>query len=352
MNRLSQQYTAQRRKSFLLIFVLACAVPVLFLLDLFLGSVPIPFSEVVSVLTGGTSEKEAWNYIILDTRLPQSLTAVSAGAALACGGLLLQTFFRNPLAGPDVMGISSGAMLGVAIVFMGGDLLGMHFSGTLSGFLQVFSAMTGAIVVLVLVVFLSGVSRDGVTVIIGGLMIAYLAGALVNLLQHAAAREGLQQFVFWGFGSFSGMDLYSSLRFSALIIVVLIPSFFLTRSLNAWVLGPVYAQSVGVPLKKFRLGIIVSSGMLTAIVTAYCGPIAFIGIAVPHLVRWVIRTEDHSLLLPAVVLLGAALSLFCSLITRLPVFETPLPLNAITSLVGAPVVLIVILKQRHKGSFV
>lgn len=350
MSELLSQFVSRRKNDRRTILILSLFIPLLFILDLLLGSVSIPASEVFTILFGGEAEKQTWRLIVLDTRLPQSLTAVFAGAGLAVGGLLLQTFFRNPLAGPDVLGVSSGSMLGVALVFMGFGIFDFSFTGISGNFLLILASFAGAFFVLLLILLFSKVSREPVTVIIAGLMIAYLINALISLLQHAAAREGLQQYVFWGFGNFSGLDLQQSLLFSVLMLVFMLPVYFLVKPLNAWRLGEWYAKSVGINASSFRWNLIVLSGLITATVTAFCGPVAFIGIAVPHLVRLLMKSEDHFLLFPAVALSGALLSLLCSVLTRLPFFEEPLPLNAVTSLIGAPVVIWVILRgNRQKG---
>lgn len=350
MSALAGHYSLQRRRDRNRILLMLLILPLLFLADLMLGTVSVPVSDVLQLLLGGEAQKPSWEFIILDTRLPQSITAVFAGAGLAVGGLLLQTYFRNPLAGPDVLGVSSGAMLGVAVVFMGLDSFGFALSGMGGNIMLILSAFCGAILVLMIVLSFSRISRDPVTVIIAGLMIAYLVGAMVNLLQNTAAREGLQQFVFWGFGTFSGLDLPQSMFFSITVVVVLSLSVFLIKSLNGWVLGESYARTMGVNVSRFRWRLIVISGLLTALITAFCGPIAFIGIAVPHLVRRIIKSEDHGILLPSVALFGSLLSLLCSILTRLPFFESPVPLNAVTSIIGAPVVIWVIIRNnKSKG---
>ncbi len=350
MNDLYAAYRQRRKKDRLWLLGLCVLLPFFFLLDVSLGPVSIPLADTFRMLTGQMPAQASWVYIIYDTRLPQSLTALAAGAGLAVAGLMLQTFFRNPLAGPSVLGISSGAMLGVAFVVMGSGWFGYAFSGAAAQTVQWLAAFAGSIGVLMLILLFSRISRDSVTVLIAGLMIGYLAGALVSLLQQVASREHLQQFVFWGFGSFSGLTLRQSLLFLCAIVVMLWPVRLLAKSLNAFLLGDLYARSMGVRLSRFRWQVILITGMLAGTVTAFCGPVAFIGLAVPHLVRRVIRTEDHALLLPSVAVAGALLCLLCSLVSRAPFWEQSLPLNAVTSLIGAPVVIWVILRQqRWKG---
>jgi iron complex transport system permease protein len=347
MNVGTPEYLKKRKRDWYILLMLFLLVPVFFLLDLFLGSVSIPADEVLNVLLGGEASKKSWTFILLDSRLPQSITALSAGAGLAMGGLMLQSWFRNPLAGPDVLGISSGAMFGVALVVMGSQLFGWEFDA-LNGYVwTLLSAGIGACAVLLLIVFISRISPQPVTVIIAGLMIAYLIGALTNMLQHLSTRESLQQYVFWGFGSFSNLTLKQSLVFLLMTIGFAFSGLFFVKGLNSWILGESYARSMGMETGKFRWKIILFSGLITATVTAFCGPIAFIGIAVPHLTRAWMKSENHALLLPGVMVTGMLLALICSLLTRLPIFEQALPLNAVTSIIGAPVVIWVILRQRH-----
>ncbi|MBX7093120.1 MAG: iron ABC transporter permease [Flavobacteriales bacterium] len=350
MSGIKSTYLQQQKKYKRIILILYVLVPLFFLADLLIGSVTIPLSEVFSVLTGGESSRRAWDFIILETRLPQSITAVFAGAGLAVGGLLLQTYFRNPLAGPDVLGISSGSILGVAIVLMGADWMNIEFSFLSGNALLISSSFIGALLVMLIISLFAKTARNPVTVIIAGMMLAYLIGALVNLIQHMAAKEGLQQFVFWGMGSFSGTDLKQSFLFAGGIILTLVPVFLIAGKMNVWTLGETYARSMGVSPSGIRRSTIFTTGLLTAIVTAFCGPIAFIGIAVPHLVKRLISSGDHRILIPAVIAGGALLSLICSMLSRLPIFEQALPLNAVTSIIGAPVVILVILgKFKYKG---
>jgi iron complex transport system permease protein len=339
-------YLQNKRKDQFRILLLLCAVPVMFLLDLSLGTVPVPLEDTWRVLTGNNASKESWHYIILETRLPQAITALIAGAGLACGGLLLQTFFRNPLAGPSVLGISSGAMLGVAVLMLGSGFFGFSLQG-LSGNVSItIAAFAGAMLVLLLIMLFSRVSRDPVTVLIAGLMVGYLIGALVNILQQISTSDQLQKFVYWGFGSFSGHSLTETYFFSAVIVLSIISLWILVRPLNAWILGEQYARSMGIKIDSFRWQIILITGLLAGTVTAFCGPVAFVGLAVPHLVRRLIRSEDHAVLIPSVAIAGALLCSFCSVIARLPFSEQALPLNAVTSLIGAPVVIWVILRRR------
>lgn len=349
MTTLQEQYQRKKKRAFIYLLLLLLCLPFLLLLDVATGSVQIPFSETVKVLFGGMAEKQSWHLIIADTRFPQAITAIAAGAGLSVCGLLLQTYFRNPLAGPSVLGISSGAAFGVAVVTMGGTLLGMEFTGVIAHSAIILSAVTGAVFVLILILVFSRYSNNTTTVLIAGLMIAYLVGAMTQLLEQFAAKDELQRFVYWGFGSFAGHSLYDSYLFTGMVLLLLIPVLWLVKPLNTWSLGENYAVSLGISVKKVRWQIILVSGLLTGVVTAYCGPVAFIGLAVPHLVRRLIRINDHFVLIPAVALAGAILASVCSTITKLPVFNGPLPLNAVTSLFGAPVVIWILLRNNRKG---
>lgn len=318
----------------------------LFLADILSGSVSIPFNSVINTLLGENTE-DSWKSILLDYRIPKACTAAIAGAGLAVCGLQLQTLFRNPLAGPDVLGISSGASLGVALSIMvsGAEVLSMGGFNTQFG--AVFSAGMGAMASLLLIMLISFRIRDHITILIIGLMIAQLSGAVQGLLQYFSRASEIQGFVLWGMGSFanvSGNGL--GILFAAVISGMLI-SIFASKYLNVILLGEKYAQSMGLNLRTLRILIILSTAIITGTITAYCGPIAFIGIAVPHITKGLLKITDHLLLIPAVALCGAVLSLFCDVLAHLPFFQTALPVNIITSIIGAPIVIWVIMKQRN-----
>jgi iron complex transport system permease protein len=322
----------------------------LFLLNIIFGSVNIPLQEVISILMGSGSENESWRLIVLKSRLPQTVTAILAGAGLAVGGLQMQTLFRNPLAGPSILGISSGAGLGVALVLLlvgnfGGIALShLGWAGHLS---VAMAAFIGASLILMLVLFLSRHLKDNAMLLIVGIMVGYAASALVGILKFYSMKEDVHAYVIWGLGSFSTVSWSQMWVLFPIVALGLLASFFLVKPLNVMLLGDQYAGNLGINISVSRLLIILCTGLLTATITAFCGPIAFIGLAVPHLTKGLFRTSDHKILLPAVVLSGMAVALFSNLIARLPGFDGALPINAVTSIIGAPVVISVILKRRN-----
>lgn len=286
-------------------------------------------------------------YIVMENRLPQALTAMLCGASLAVCGLMLQTAFRNPLAGPDVFGISSGAGLGVAIVmlFLGGSVSTTLF--TISGFLAILtSAFIGAIVVTMIILFLSTMVRNSVLLLIVGLMVGYVSSSAVALLNFFASEEGVKSYMVWGMGNFGGVSMDHMLLFALLCLVGIIASIFLIKPLNIMLLGTQYAESLGINIRQIRNLLLVTVGLLTAVTTAFCGPISFIGLAIPHISRLLFRTDNHQILLPGTVLTGAVIALFCNLVCYLPGELGIIPLNAVTPLIGAPVIIYVIIKRR------
>jgi iron complex transport system permease protein len=322
----------------------------LFLLNLFVGSVTIPFGDIVKVLLKENTDNTL-NVIIFDYRLPQALTALLAGAALAVAGLLMQTLFRNPLADPSMLGISSGASLGVGLVILlTGAISGAAISsfGWWSTVGVSLAAFIGAVAVLFIMLAFSARMKNMTTLIIIGLMIAYLAGSITDILKFFSLKEDIHAFVIWGMGSFSGVGTSKLLIFSISIIIGLFATFFLSKNLNILLLGEMYAENLGLNIKRNSVIIILLSGYLTAIVTAYCGPIAFVGLAMPHIARFLFKSSDHRLLIPATMLIGMDLTLFCILIARMPGFDGNLPINAVTAFIGAPVVISVIMKSRKQ----
>jgi iron complex transport system permease protein len=322
----------------------------LFMLNLFVGSVTIPFGDIVKVLLKENTDNTL-NVIIFDYRLPQALTAMLAGAALAVAGLLMQTLFRNPLADPSMLGISSGASLGVGLVILlTGAISGAAISsfGWWSTVGVSLAAFIGAVAVLFIMLAFSARMKNMTTLIIIGLMIAYLAGSITDILKFFSLKEDIHAFVIWGMGSFSGVGTSKLLIFSISIIIGLFATFFLSKNLNILLLGEMYAENLGLNIKRNSVIIILLSGYLTAIVTAYCGPIAFVGLAMPHIARFLFKSSDHRLLIPATMLIGMDLTLFCNLIARMPGFDGNLPINAVTAFIGAPVVISVIMKSRKQ----
>ena len=319
----------------------------LFVLNMLGGSVSIPLSDVCSILFAGSGEGTVERYIITEVRLPQAITAMLCGAALAVSGLLLQTAFRNPLAGPSVFGISSGASLGVALVIL---LLGGSVSAglvTLSGFIAILlAAFIGAMAVTLLILFFSTLVRSNTMLLIIGLMVGYLAASAITLLNFFATEEGVRSYVVWGMGNFGGVSLTHMPVFAFVIIAGLCGAAMLIKPLDALLLGEQYAESLGVNTQRVRHWLLIVTGLLTAVVTAYCGPIAFIGLAVPHIARLLIGTKNHRHLLPATICCGMAVALLCNLLCCLPGDSGLIPLNAVTPLVGAPVIIYVLLKHR------
>jgi iron complex transport system permease protein len=323
---------------------------VAFALSLSLGSVQIPIGEVVSVLFGGEVSRPAWTTIVYSIRLPKATTAVLAGAALSVSGLQMQTLFRNPLADPFVLGINAGASLGVAIVVLAFGSVGSALLaglGVLGDLSLAFAASLGAAVVLGCVMLVSRKVQSVMTLLILGLMFGYATGAFVSVLLYFSIPEQIQAFIIWTFGSFGGVTWRQMVVFAPAIVVGLILAFLMMKPLNALLLGENYAKSMGVPVKRVRIWSLLGASILAGVTTAFCGPIAFLGLAVPHLCRSFLNTSDHRLLMPAVTLLGATIALLADLIARLPGNQATLPLNAVTSLIGAPVVIWVILRRQN-----
>jgi iron complex transport system permease protein len=289
------------------------------------------------------------NYIIVNHyRLPQALTAMSVGTALGLSGLFLQTLFNNPLAGPSVLGISSGASFGVAIVVLSGSVLGIDLlmPGLVYGqFIMIAAALIGAFSVLLLIIFVSSKLANIVVVLIIGIMLGYAINAMVGVLQFFSRSMELQAYVLWGLGSFSKTTLNQSFVLSLIVFSIVAISFFYPNSLNVFLLGKNYARSMGVNTKKLQLIILILAGILISVATAFTGPIAFLGLAIPHIARNIFNTSNHRILLPAVVVLGAFVALFCNLIAKLPGYDTSLPINAVTSMIGAPIVIWAIVKR-------
>jgi iron complex transport system permease protein len=322
---------------------------ILFVLNLFLGSVIIPMADVFRVLFGDGITDQTNSLIILNFRLPQAYTALFAGAALAVAGLMMQTLFRNPLADPSILGISSGAGLGVALLlFFTGSYSSQVITADLISHLGInMAAFVGALAVLMLILFISNKLGNAVSLLIVGIMIAYVVGALVGFVKYLSRKEDVYAYALWGLGSFSNVGKSQLPVFIISISIGLVLSVLMMKSLNLLLLGDRYAVNLGLNIKKSTIYIVVITGFLTAVVTAYAGPIAFIGLAVPHLARSLFKTADHKLLLPATMLLGSCLALFCNLVARLPGFDGSLPINSVTSLIGAPVVIWFIFRHRN-----
>ncbi len=337
------------KRTALYILLLAVSIVVLLVVNLLLGSVKIPAADVCRILLGDATESEIWRNIIFSSRLPQALTAIVAGAGLAVSGLQMQTVFRNPLAGPSVLGISNGSALGVAfVVLLSGKLGGVALSrlGYLGDAAMSVAAIIGALAVMLLILWVSQKVKGNVTLLIIGVMIGYLANAIIGVLKFLAPEEDVKSFVVWGLGSFARVSGDEMMLFIGLMCVLLPLTYLLVKPMNLLLLGDRYAANLGLNIRRSRMLVIISSGVLVAIVTAYCGPIMFIGLAVPHLARALFRTSDHRILMPATALCGSVLALVCNIIARMPGFEGALPVNSVTALVGAPVIAMVLFHKR------
>lgn len=325
------------------------AIALLFAGSLAYGSIAIPIKSVVRILLGAADEPTSWTNIVLITRLPQAITALFAGAALAVSGLMLQTMFQNPLAGPSLLGVSSGANLGVAIVvLMLGGTVGQYGGLTVGGQLMVvISAFAGASAILGIILFLSNYVQSNLVLLIAGIMIGYITSSVISILNFYASNENAHSFIMWGMGDFGNVPMKQIPFFVSAISVGLIIALLLIKSLNALLLGQRYAENLGVTLKTTRLMVLLSAGLLVAVTTAFCGPISFLGLAVPHIARMLLGSVDHKVLLPFTLLLGSLFALLCNMLTTMPGSGSILPLNAITPMLGGPVMLYVLLNRKR-----
>lgn len=335
------------QKSYKITFILLLiALVFIWFLNISLGSVSIPFQDVFSTLFGGETTKKSWEIIILSHRVPKAITAILVGSGLSISGLLLQTLFRNPLAGPFVLGISSGASLGVAILILGSSLIGGITGFAFSSFGMAIAASLGAFLVLSAVLIAANKVRNTMSILIIGLMFGSVTSAIISVLAYFSSAEQLQQFIFWGFGSLGNLS-WNELKVFALIFFIGMAFLVLIiKPLNSMLLGENYAKSMGVNIKKTRNIILITTSILTGVITAFSGPIAFVGLAVPHLTKLVFNTSNHKTLIPAVAIMGAILMLIADMIAQLPLSEYTLPINAITSLFGAPIVIWLLVRKR------
>lgn len=339
-----------KRPVALYMLLIALLIFVFFLLNILLGSIQIPFKDVWHILWGDYNGNEIWQNIVWKSRIPQALTALVAGAGLSVSGLQMQTVFRNPLAGPSVLGISSGASMGVAfVVLLSGTIGGVALSkvGVMGEIALTISAIIGSLSIMALIIFVSQKVKGNVTLLIIGVMVGYVANAVIGVLKYFSVEEDIRAYVIWGLGSFARVSGNQMTLFVSIMLVLLPLSFLLVKTLNLLLLGDAYARNLGLNIRRARLQVITCSGVLVAIVTAYCGPIIFLGLAVPHLCRSLFRTSDHRILMPASLLMGGAMALMCNLIARMPGFEGALPVNSVTALVGAPVVISVLFNKRR-----
>lgn len=312
-----------------------------------LGSVSIPLDDIIYILLGNTEIKESWQTIILNFRLPKALMAIMVGSGLAISGLLMQTLFRNPLAGPFVLGISSGASLGVALLILGttifgGSLLALSFSN----WALPIAASLGSFLVLSAVIIAANKVRNTMSILIIGLMFGSLTAAVISVLSYFSEASKIQQFVFWSFGSLSNLSWQELQIFTILYLVGIFSCFSIIKPLNSFLLGENYAKSLGINIKKSRNLILLITSILTGVITAFCGPIAFIGLAIPHIARMLFSTSNHKILLPASAIIGAIVLLICDSIAQLPMSEFTLPINAVTSIFGAPIVIWLLIRKR------
>ena len=331
-------------------YSIALGIIILFLAgcNLFFGSVDIPADAILSTLLGGEVEKASWSFIVWESRVPQALTALLCGAALAGSGLMLQTAFNNPLAGPSILGINSGASLGVAMVMLLGGGTIATAGITLSGFFSiVLGAFIGSMVVMGVILFFSTLIKSNIMLLITGIMIGYITSSAISLLNFFATAEGVHSYMIWGMGNFSGVSLEQLPYFAGFTLSGLMLAILLIKPLNALLLGNRYAENLGVNIKRTRNLLLISTGILTAVTTAFCGPVSFIGLAVPHIARLMLGTSNHNSLLPVTLLTGSAVALLCNLICILPGESGIIPLNAVTPVLGAPVIIYVIINQRR-----
>ncbi|WP_440999019.1 iron chelate uptake ABC transporter family permease subunit [Fodinibius sp. SL11] len=331
--------------------LLIVGLAALLLINLALGSVDIPLGDIVQILIGEEATNQAWNKIVINIRIPRVVTAILAGSALSVGGLLMQTLFRNPLAGPSVLGITAGASLGVAIVMLAGGTITSIFAiqqlSALGSWVIVIAASLGAAAVLLLILLISIKVRDNVTLLIIGLMIGNLTIALVSIWQYFSRPEQIQDYLIWTFGSLGGVPLDQLWILAVVAFIGGGIAMVLSKPLNGLLLGENYARSMGLSVSGSRIWIIVSTSLLAGGITAFCGPIGFVGIAVPHLTRSLMGTNDHRVLIPATLLMGAILLLACDIIAQVPGSTTTLPISAVTSMVGSPVVIWVIIQRKN-----
>lgn len=327
--------------------VLVALILLLMTASLMFGSVHIPADAVADILLGHEVEKSSWSFIIWESRLPQCITAALCGAALSASGLMLQTVFNNPLADASILGISSGASLGVALVMLagGGTLSAGAF--TLSGFLSVIlGALAGASLIMGIILFLSTLLRNPVMLLIAGIMTGYITSSAISLLNFFSTAEGVHSYIIWGLGNFGGVSLDQLPAFTLLTVIGLSMAVMLIKPLNAMLLGPRYAENLGINIRRVRNVLLLATGILTAITTSFCGPVSFIGLAVPHVARLTLGTSNHNALMPVTMLTGSAVALLCNLICILPGENGLIPLNAVTPILGAPIIIYVLIHQR------
>jgi len=326
---------------------LSTLLVVLFFVNVSLGSISIPLKEIFNTLTGNAVSKESWQTIVLQFRLPKAITAILVGSGLSVAGLLMQTLFRNPLAGPFVLGISSGASLGVALLILGSTLFGgFLISNSFSIWSIPMAATLGCFFVLSAVIIAANKVRNTMSILIIGLMFGSVTSAIISVLAYFSSSEKIQQYLFWSFGSLGNLSWNEVLVFSSIYLLGITGTIFIIKPLNSFLLGENYAKSLGINVKKSRNIILLITSILTGVITAFAGPIAFVGLAVPHIARIVFTSSNHKILIPAVLIIGAIIMLICDCIAQLPTSEFTLPINAITSLFGAPIVIWLLIRKK------
>ena len=336
-----------QKQTFLFLLLLLATVT-LFLTNVSLGSVSIPFEEVVRSLFSKPMSKESWEIILWNFRIPKAITAVLVGIGLSMSGLLMQTLFRNPLAGPYVLGLSSGASLGVALIILGAGFLPLSISTFfLSNYGLVLASSLGSFLVLLAVLLVSQQLKDTMAILIVGLMFGSFTSAIVSVLSYFTSAEKLQKFTFWSMGSISNLSWHEISLLTLFVLIGISISFLVIKPLNALLLGEKYAQSIGIDYKKTRLIIIIATSILAGSITAFAGPIAFVGLAVPHMAKLVFQTSNHFVLFWSTLLLGAIVMLSCDIIAQIPGNDMTLPINAITSVMGAPVVIWLLVRKKR-----
>ena len=338
---------ANQKRNTILFFLLTLGLVLLFFVNISFGSITIPFKDIYTSLTGGQASKSTWEYIIINYRLPKAITAILVGMGLSISGLLMQTLFRNPLAGPYVLGLSSGASLGVAFVLLGASLLPPFLSTLLlSSYGVVLASTIGSSVVLLAVLMVSQKLRDTMAILIVGLMFGSFTSAIVGVLTYFSSAEQLQKLTFWSLGNLGNLSWTAIALLSSCVVIGLLFSLFSIKPLNALLLGENYAKSLGLNYKKSRIIIILATSILAGSITAFAGPIAFIGLAVPHIAKLVFQTSNHTILFWSTILFGALIMLICDSISQLPGSDITLPINAVTSIFGAPIVIWLLIRKR------
>lgn len=341
MTKATQKYN----RSKIALWILSALLLILFPACLIIGSVSIPFNEVFNILIGNEATRKTWEIIVIETRLPMACTAMLAGAALSVAGLLLQTTFDNPLAGPSILGVSTGSSLGVAIVMLA---LGGSIGHSLGSYVSILAgALLGAGIIILTLLAFSSIVKSSIMLLIIGILVSHLASSAISLLNFFSTQEGVHSFVIWGLGNFSGVTFERLPIFASLIIIALGLSLLLVKPLNALLLGTRYAENLGVNIRATRNKLLILSGILTAVVTAFCGPIGFIGLIVPHIARLALKSSNHIVLLPATALCGAVIALLCSLISVLPISSGVIPINAITPIIGVPIIIYIIINRKR-----